>query len=85
MSRDRGATLPPDFTERSKKVCAQYQREHDVVPLRGQVAAVEPVSGRVRLGEDALEAVEAMNAEGVDAPVWSVRIGFSYLDVKGRR
>lgn len=77
--------LPPDFTERSKKVWAQYQLDHDVSQLRGRVAAVEPVSGRVWIGDDALEAVEAMNAEGVDALVWFVRVGFSYLDVKGRR
>lgn len=79
------ADLPPDFTERGKKVWDQYQREHDLAHLRGQVAAVEPLSGRVWIGGDALEAVEAMNTDGIDAPVWFVRIGFSYLDVKGRR
>jgi hypothetical protein len=53
--------------------------------LIGQVAAVEPESGRVWIGRDALDAVDAMNGDGVDAPVWLVSIGFDYLDVKGRR
>jgi hypothetical protein len=82
---ERSATaLPPDFTERSRSVWEQYQRMHDVAHLRGQVAAINPESSRVWIGEDALNAIDKMNAEGIDTPVWLVRVGFEYLDVKGR-
>ena len=60
------AALPRDFAERGRRAWAQYQREHDVTPQRGQVASIDPASGRVWFGEDALEAVATMNADGID-------------------
>ncbi len=83
---ERSATaLPPDFSVRGRRVWEQYQHTHNVAHLHGQVAAVDPESGRVWTGADALDAIAHMNAEGIDQPVWLVRIGFDYLDVKGRR
>ncbi len=75
----------PDFSERGQRVWEQYQLDHDIGQMLGQVAAVDPESGRVWIGEDALAAVDEMKAEGTDTPVWLVRVGFAYLDVKGRR
>jgi len=85
MVNQSATTLPPEFSERARKAWELYQREHDVASLRGQVAAVDPDSGRVWIGPDALDAVDSMNAEGVDVPVWCVRIGYEYLDVNGHR
>ena len=85
MVNQTARALPPDFSERARNAWAAYQREYDVASLRGQVAAVDPESGRVWTGPDALDAVDKMNAEGVDVPVWCVRIGYEYLDVKGHR
>ncbi len=85
MGERSTTVLPPDFTERGKLVWARYQREHDVTLMRGQVAAIDPASGRVWIGEDSPDATDKMNVDGIDAPVWFVRVGFDYLDVKGRR
>jgi hypothetical protein len=85
MSEQSATALPPNFTERGRRAWEQYQQEHDVTHLRGQVAAVDPESGRVWIGGDVLDAVDQMNAEGIDVPLWFVRVGFDYLYVKGRR
>lgn len=85
MDKTASAFLPPDFSERGKHAWSEYQREHEVESLRGHVAAVDPESGRVWIGEDSLDAVDKMNADGVDTPVWLVRVGYDYLYVKGRR
>ncbi len=77
--------LEPDFTDRGQRAWERYQSEHDVAALRGQVAAVDPETGQVWIGKDTLDAVDKMNADGVDTPVWLVRVGFDYLEVKGRR
>ncbi len=76
---------PPDFTERGRSIWAEYQRTHDVSNLRGQVAAVDPDSGSVWFGHDPIEALDHMNASGVDIPVYMVRVGYDYLYIKGRR
>jgi hypothetical protein len=74
-----------DFTGSAQRIWRRYVLDHDLEDLRGKVAAVEPQSGRVWIGNDAIDAVQDMNNDGVDAPAWFVRIGYDYLDVKGSR
>lgn len=64
MSRPGSAALPADFSERGRRAWARYQRDHEVESLHGQVAAVDPESGRVWIGKDTLDAVDRMHAGG---------------------
>ena len=85
MGQISASTENTRFSEHGRSAWAKYQVDHDVAPLRGSVAAIEPESGRVWIGDDALIAIDKMKSDGLDAPVFLVRIGFDYLDVKGRR
>ena len=78
-------SLPPEFTERGKRIWAEYQRDHDVSHLLGQVAAINPDTGRVWIGPDGRDMVDRMEEDGVAFPVYLVRVGYDYLNVKGRR
>ena len=74
-----------EYAERAREFWREYQKQHDVSGLRGQVAAVDPESGRVWIGESAIDALDRMNADGEDTPVWFVRVGYDYYVTKGRR
>lgn len=69
---------------RGSDVWARYQESHDVSHLRGQVAAVDPESRNVWIGVEAVEAIDEMNANGFDTPVYMVMVGYDYLTVKGK-
>ena len=85
MAMQTSSPSDEEFAIRGRLAWMEYQRSHDMAGFAGWVAAVEPYSGRVWFGHDALDAIDAMNDDGVNAPVWLVRVGFDYLDVKGRR
>jgi hypothetical protein len=54
--------------------------------LQDKAAAIEPQSGRVWIGESALNLRDQMRADGVDAPVYLIRVGSDhYLRKGGRR
>jgi hypothetical protein len=42
-------------TQKALQIWAQYQREHDVSDRRGQVAGIDPVSGRFWFGESVVD------------------------------
>jgi hypothetical protein len=55
-------------TERARQCWAAYQLQHDVSGRMGQVAGVDPVSGRVWFGASAQEIVAQLDTEGGAAP-----------------
>ncbi|MBI2478190.1 MAG: hypothetical protein HYV60_05965 [Planctomycetia bacterium] len=60
---------------RSQRIWTDYQRQHDLAEQFGQTAGIDPVSGRVWLG-DSIEAVVAKrNADGIDSPLFFERVG----------
>jgi hypothetical protein len=73
------------YTERAEQIWEEYQRTHDVSELAGKTAGIDPKSGRVWFGESALDIVERLEQEGLDAPLYFVRVGSSYYLRKGRR
>ena len=79
------STNPSLNVERAKAIWEEYQKHHDVSPLKDQAAGIEPVSGRVCFGESGLEIRDKMLAEGVDAPFYCVRVGYDYYLRKGGR
>jgi hypothetical protein len=76
--------LPPEFTERAKQIWAEYQTTHGVSALKGQVAAINPETGRVWIGPDGLDMIDRMEADAVVFPVYLVRVGYDYMYVRGR-
>jgi len=72
-------------TERACQIWVEYQREHDVSELIGQVAGIDPVNGRVWLGESAADIWRQRQTEGLDSPFYSVRVGYDFYLRKGGR
>jgi len=60
---------------KAQAIWDEYQRQHDLSEQIGQTAGIEPVSGRVWLG-DSIEAVVAQrNADGINSPLYFERVG----------
>jgi hypothetical protein len=72
-----------DDTERACKIWDEYQSEHDVSSLIGQTAGIDPDSGRVWFGESAADIWRQRQLEGIDTPMYCVRVGFDYYIRKG--
>lgn len=78
-------TWTDDDTSRAMKFWNEYQQNHDLSGLRGQVAGIDPNSGRVWIGKSALEIVDQMDAEGIDNQLFFIRVGYDYHVRKGGR
>jgi hypothetical protein len=79
------ATWKPEYTERAQEIWERFQQQHDLSDKRGKVAAIDPESGRVWIGDSGVDVADKMQAEGMDVPVYLVRIGSDYFLRKGRR
>ena len=70
-------------SEKAQVIWDEYQKDHDLTEQVGQTAGIDPVSGRVWLG-DSIEAVVAQrNAAGIDAPLFFERVGSTTYYRKG--
>ena len=49
----------------------------------GQTAGIDPISGGVWFGESAADIWRQRQAEGLDSPVYCVRVGYEYYLRKG--
>jgi hypothetical protein len=79
------AIWKPEYTVRAQQIWKLFQQQHDLTDQRGKVAAIDPESGRVWIGDSGVDIAQKMQAEGVNAPVYLVRIGSDYFLRKGRR
>ena len=79
------AKWKPDYTTHAQQVWEEFQRSHDLSAKHGQVAAINPESERVWIGKTAVDIARQMQEEGVDAPVYLVRVGDRHFLHKGRR
>ncbi len=70
---------------RAQQIWAEYQQHHDVSDRKGQAAGIDPFTGRVWFGESGLDIWRQLDAEGIDTPVFLVRVGFDYYYRKGGR
>lgn len=73
------STWKPEYTERALRFWEQYLQEHDMSGRLDQVAAVDPVTGRVWIDRDPNHILEQREAEGLDGPVYLVRVGSDHL------
>ena len=71
---------------KAQQIWEEYQKQHDLSDRKGQAAGIDPVSGRVWFGESAIEVVQQTQADGIDRPLFFVRVGYrTYLRKGGRR
>jgi len=87
---DERAALEPDApgwtaedTERALRAWEEYRQFHDISACIGQTAGIEPRSGRVWFGESIPDVLRQRDAEGIDAPLFAVRVGYDYYYRKG--
>lgn len=76
-------TLKDDDVARALEIWSEYQRNHDLSDRIGQAAGIDPGRGRIWFGESARDIVEQMEAEGVHALFYCVRVGFDHYLRKG--
>jgi hypothetical protein len=69
--------------KKAEKVWADYQKNHDVSHQHGKAVGIDPVSGRVWFGESSLDIVDQLDEEGIDVPLYFVRVGQDYYWRKG--
>jgi len=72
-------------TATAKRIWSGYQTTHDVSPEEGRTAGIDPVSGRIWFGDSAVETVRQMRADGIDRPLFFVRVGYDHYLRKGGR
>ena len=71
--------------ERAQVLWADYCRNHDIGPLHGLAAGIEPISGRIWFGESAADIYDKKVADGIVAPFFVMRVGSPTYLRKGRR
>ena len=73
-------------TAEAKRIWREYQTTHDVSQQEGRTVGIDPVSGRIWFGESSIETVGRMKADGIDRPLFLVRVGYDhYLRKRCRR
>jgi hypothetical protein len=75
----------PDYTERALAFWHEYSATHDLSSFEGQVAAIDPESGRVWIADSGIDVVERVQAEVGEVPVYITRVGSDFYARKGRR
>jgi hypothetical protein len=71
--------------ESAERIWDEYQRQHDLSGQRGQIAGIDPATGRIWIGDWFTDVVARRDAEGVDNPLFFVRIGSETALRKGGR
>jgi hypothetical protein len=72
-------------TERAIQIWSEYQQKYDVSDRKGQTAGIDPNSGRIWFGESIVDIGRQLDAEGLDTPLYFVRVGSDYYFRKGGR
>lgn len=71
-------------TDRARQLWEENQEQHDLTGRRGQTAGIDPVSGRIWIGESMRDVINQRNAAGIGAPLYFVRIGSPAYYRRGR-
>ncbi len=72
-------------TVRASQIWRDFQNTHDVAAHLGQAVGIDPASGRVWFGDSAKAIVLRLEAEGIHAPLFFLRVGQDYYGRKGGR
>ena len=72
--------------DRAEQIWAEYKAKHDLSARLGEAAGIDPVSGRIWFGESIVDISRQLEAEGLDIPLFFVRVGYrTYYRKGGRR
>ena len=77
--------LTEQDTQKALQLWREYQALHDLSDRKGQVAGIDPESGRVWFGASALDIVRQLEAEAQRKPLYFIRVGYNHYLRKGRR
>lgn len=69
----------------ARQIWADYQQRHELADRVGQTVGIDPVSGRLWFGESIHDIVAQRDAEGLDSPLFFVRVGSDTYFRKGSR
>ncbi len=69
--------------ERARELWTEYQKSHNVTDKIGQTVGIDPTTGRVWFGRRAIDIADQLDAEGIDRPLYFVRVGYDYYERKG--
>ena len=69
--------------QHAQQIWADYQRQQDMSKHQGGTAGIDPVSSRVWLGDSILAVSQQLEAEGLNVPLYFVRIGQDHYYRKG--
>ena len=72
-------------TERALSIWKDYERQHDLKSRAGQTAGIDPVTERIWFGTSAKDIWLQMQAEGLESPLYYVRVGSEHYVRKGGR
>lgn len=79
------ARLTDEDVARAEEIWEEYQKAHNVSDRKGQAAGIDPNTGEVWFGESALDIVDQREAQGLDSPLFFVRVGYPAYWRKGGR
>jgi hypothetical protein len=74
-----------DLTDRAIRFWNEYQSHHEIADRFGQAVGIDPIEGRVWFGSDAIDVVRKRDADGIDTPLFFLRVGRDYYVRKGGR
>lgn len=74
-----------DDTLEAKQFWTRYRQQHDVSNRTGQTAGIDPRQGRIWFGDSIRDVVSQRDEEGVNTPLFFVRVGSETYFQKGRR
>ena len=77
------AQWTPDQSARAKRIWNEYQQTHDLSDRTSQAAGIDPETGEVWFGEDALDIVRQRRERGLDSPLFFERVGSKSWQRKG--
>lgn len=67
--------LTNDERTTAERIWAEYQSAHDLSERSGDIAGIDPHSGRVWIGEWFDDVIAQRDADGIDSPLLFQRIG----------
>jgi hypothetical protein len=70
---------------RAQQIWSEYQKQHDVSARVGQAAGIDPHTGQIWFGESIVDISRKRTVEGLDSPLFFVRVGFPTYYRKGTR
>ncbi len=71
-------------SERAQKIWSDYLSRHgDLADRSGQTAGIDPVTGRIWIGDSIQDVIDQRDADGIDAPLYFMRVGSSTYYRKG--